>query len=283
MGLEFLQQQYISPAVEAKLRSKLIFAQDLVVDREILTSGDGGKYGSTSDPTVQTYTPGTDLTAEPIVVGGVEVRIDQQKATYQTFDDADLNKVSLDSPKDLLRLDAIKSTGEVLADNVDSYIASLYADAGVSLGSVTISTGSDANKLLIDLIMALVANDVPQDEVNVAISPDVTGLLMQSGSIVANGSEASDARLLNGLLYGQRLHGARVFSSSNVVESSSNVFKVMAWHKSAIKVIENPLRIKYVDNAVVAGNWENSVTSLLQYGAGVVNADRFAVATVTVS
>ena len=281
MALDALKPDIVSAALETQIRNREVFTQPAVIDREILLDGDSKFYGSLSDPTVQSYTVGTALTADRATAGGVQVYMDQAKATTVKIDKKDVNAIA--TPEQLLTSAILLNTTQQQVQTADSYIASLYTDAGNDLGSISISTGADAANLITDLINALEENNVDPSEVFVGISPAIKNLLSQSSAVIANGSEAADGRLINGLAFGQRLYGAAVLASNSIVESSSNVFKVMAWHKSAIQMIERPLEAEIVGSSTQQTSFDTAIKSLWCYGAAVKHADRLAVATVTVS
>lgn len=281
MALDVLKPEIISAALEAKMRAREVFTQDAVIDREFLIAGDSKLFGSTSDPVIEDYVVGTAMTGSRATAGGVRVYKDQKKSTAFSVDRSDLT--SLQTPEGLMRSTLLADTLAVQVATADSYIASLYTDAGNNLGAITISTGADAANLITDLINALEENDVPADEIFVGVSPAVKNLLSQSDRVVANGSASADERLINGLVYGQKIYGAPVLVSNAIVESSSNVFKVMAWHKSAIQMVEEPIFSELVDSSTQSHSFDSTIKSLWKYGAAVKNADRLAVATVTVS
>src|SRR5215208_2683025 len=231
--------QIWSARILAKLEKALIFAQPGVVNRDyegdIRADGDRVHIHSFNDLTIGSYTKNsTTITYEQLTDTRVTLLIDQSKYFAFKIDDIDAAQMR---PK---LIDAASDRAAYqLAEDADSYVASLYSGASTSNPDNTIETSqftaTNVYQKFVDLAVLMDEVNLPSDGRYVVVPPWVKGLLLQNSAFV---TAAQPSVVLNGQV-GQ-IAGLNVLVSNNVKTTGSApvVSHMLAGHQSAISYAE---------------------------------------------
>ena len=139
--LEALKPDIVAGQLLARLNDSLVFTNVANTDYQgqITSYGQSVRIVQVGPVAVNSYTMGTtsDLTIEQLDVAGQVLAIDQA-ATYSfTIEDADNAQARVK-----ILNDGITEAAWSLRDNIDAYLAALYADAAIAVGG-TSTTGAD--------------------------------------------------------------------------------------------------------------------------------------------
>jgi len=264
--------QIWSARILAKLEKALIFAQPGVVNRDyegdIRADGDRVHIHSFNDLTIGSYTKNsTTITYEQLTDTRVTLLIDQSKYFAFKIDDIDAAQMR---PK---LIDAASDRAAYqLAEDADSYVASLYSGASTSNPDNTIETSqftaTNVYQKLVDLSVLMDQVNLPSEGRFVVVSPWVKGLLLQNSTFVT--ASKPDA-VLNGEI-GQ-IAGLRILVSNNVKTTGSSpvVSHMMAGHPSALAYAE---QIVNLEGLRLEGSFADAVRGLHLYGAKVLDGAR---------
>jgi N4-gp56 family major capsid protein len=205
----------------ANLHKTLVYAQAGMVNRdyegEIRGQGDRVKINSIGGVTVFDYTKNTDMPAPEVLTDAQrELVIDQAKGFNFLIDDIDKAQ---QNPKVMSA--ATQEAAYALGDEADQFVAGLYVDASVNLGSTTApetlgapGQADDAYELLVNLGIELDQNDIPSQNRQVVVPPWFHGQLQLDDRFVKYGSGQQDATLRNGVV--GEAAGFTIVKSNNV-------------------------------------------------------------------
>jgi hypothetical protein len=261
-----------SARILAKLEKALIFAQPGVVNRDyegdIRADGDRVHIHSFNDLTVSSYTKNsTTISYENLTDTRVTLLIDQSKYFAFKVDDIDTAQMR---PK-IIDAAADRASYQ-LAEDADSYVASLYSGASTSSPDNTIETtqftSTNVYGKFVDLAVLMDQVNLPSEGRFVIIPPWIKGLLLQNSTFVT--ASKPDA-VLNGQI-GQ-IAGLNILVSNNVKTTGTSpvVSHMMAGHPSALAYAE---QIVNLEGLRLEGSFSDAVRGLHLYGARVLDGAR---------
>jgi len=272
MAITNMLPQIWSARILAKLEKNLVFAQPGVVNRDfegdIRADGDRVHIHSFNDLTVSSYTKNsTTISYEQLTDTRVTLLIDQSKYFAFKVDDIDAAQMR---PK---IIDAASDRAAYqLAEDADSYVASLYSGASTSSPDNTVETtqftASNVYGKFVDLAVLMDQVNLPAEQRFVIVPPWIKGLLLQNSTFVT--ASKPDA-VLNGEI-GQ-IAGLRILVSNNVKVTGSSpvVSHMMAGHPSALAYAE---QIVNLEGLRLEGSFADAVRGLHLYGAKVLDGAR---------
>jgi N4-gp56 family major capsid protein len=261
-----------SARILAKLEKSLVFAQSGVVNRDyegdIRADGDRVHIHSFNDLTVSSYTKNsTTISYEQLTDTRVTLLIDQSKYFAFKVDDIDTAQMR---PK---IIDAASDRAAYqLAEDADSYVASLYSGASTSSPDNTIETtqftSTNVYGKFVDLAVLMDQVNLPSEGRFVVVPPWVKGLLLQNSTFVT--ASKPDA-VLNGQI--GEIAGLRILVSNNVKTTGTSpvVSHMMAGHPSALAYAE---QIVNLEGLRLEGSFADAVRGLHLYGARVLDGAR---------
>ena len=272
MAITNMLPQIWSARILAKLEKNLVFAQPGVVNRDfegdIRADGDRVHIHSFNDLTVAAYTKNsTTISYEQLTDSRITLLIDQSKYFAFKIDDIDTAQMR---PK-LIDAAADRAAYQ-LAEDADSYVASLYSGASTSNPDNTIETtqftASNVYGKFVDLAVLMDQVNLPAQNRYVVVPPWVKGLLLQNSTFV---TAAQPSAVLNGSI-GQ-IAGLNILVSNNVKTTGSApvVSHMMAGHASALAYAE---QIVNVEGLRLEGSFADAVRGLHLYGAKVLDGAR---------
>src|SRR5215207_7438309 len=260
-----------SARILAKLEKNLVFAQPGVVNRDyegdIRADGDRVHIHSFNDLTIGTYTKNsTTISYEQLTDTRVTLLIDQARYFSFKIDDVDAAQMRPEL------IDAASDRAAYqLAEDADSYVASLYSGASTSNPDNTIETSqftaTNVYQKFVDLSVLMDQVNLPADGRYAVVPPWVKGLLLQNASFLA----AQPSATLNGQV-GQ-IAGISVLVSNNVKTTGSApvVSHIMAGVPSALSFAEQIVNIEALR---LEGSFADAVRGLHLYGAKVMDGAR---------
>ena len=272
MAITNMLPQIWSARILAKLEKNLVFAQPGVVNRDfegdIRADGDRVHIHSFNDLTVAAYTKNsTTISYEQLTDSRITLLIDQSKYFAFKIDDIDTAQMR---PK-LIDAAADRAAYQ-LAEDADSYVASLYSGASTSNLDNTIETtqftASNVYGKFVDLAVLMDQVNLPAQNRYVVVPPWVKGLLLQNSTFV---TAAQPSAVLNGSI-GQ-IAGLNILVSNNVKTTGSSpvVSHLMGGHPSAIAYAE---QITNLEGLRLEGSFADAVRGLHLYGTKVLDGAR---------
>lgn len=261
-----------SARILAKLEKALVFAQPGVVNRDyegdIRADGDRVHIHSFNDLTVSSYTKNsTTITYEQLTDTRVTLLIDQSKYFAFKVDDIDTAQMR----PELIDAAADRAAYQ-LAEDADSYVASLYSGASTSSPDNTIETSqftaTNVYQKFVDLLVLMDQVNLPAGGRYVIVPPWVKGLLLQNSTFV---TASQPSVVLNGQV-GQ-IAGLNILVSNNVKTTGTSpvVSHMMAGHPSALAYAE---QIVNLEGLRLEGSFADAVRGLHLYGAKVLDGAR---------
>jgi P22 coat protein - gene protein 5 len=261
-----------SARILAKLEKALVFAQPGVVNRDyegaIRADGDRVHIHSFNDLTVSSYTKNsTTITYEQLTDTRVTLLIDQSKYFAFKVDDIDTAQMR----PELIDAAADRAAYQ-LAEDADSYVASLYSGASTSSPDNTIETSqfaaTNVYQKFVDLSVLMDQVNLPAGGRYVIVPPWVKGLLLQNSTFV---TASQPSVVLNGQV-GQ-IAGLNILVSNNVKTTGTSpvVSHMMAGHPSALAYAE---QIVNLEGLRPEGSFADAVRGLHLYGAKVLDGAR---------
>jgi N4-gp56 family major capsid protein len=272
MAITNMLPQIWSARILAKLEKALVFAQPGVVNRDyegdIRADGDRVHIHSFNDLTIGTYTKNsTTITYEQLTDTRVTLLIDQAKYFAFKVDDIDTAQMRPEL------IDAASDRAAYqLAEDADSYVASLYSGASTSSPDNTVETtqftSTNVYSKFVDLSVLMDQVNLPSEGRFVIVPPWIKGLLLQNSTFVT--ASKPDA-VLNGQI-GQ-IAGLNILVSNNVKTTGTSpvVSHMMAGHASALAYAE---QIVNVEGLRLEGSFADAVRGLHLYGAKVLDGAR---------
>lgn len=262
----------------ANLHKTLVYGQEGVINKDY--QGDV-KYGNTvrinriGSIAVGDYTPNSPI-GEPQQLSGDQrvLVIDQAKYFHFYVDDVDAAQMNVK-----LMDDAMKEAAYALADAMDQYIASFYAEAGNEIGddaSPVQITKDDAYDIIVDAGIKLDQNNVPRSNRFIIVPPAIYGVLLKSPLFVEAAKSGSTETLRNGEV--GTISGFKVLTSNNV-PVVNGAFKVIAGHPMAITFAS---QIEKTEAYRPEKRFADAVKGLAVYGAKVIVPEALVCLTLTV-
>ena len=242
---------------------------------EIKAFGDTVKINQIGDISISDYTKNdqSDTFPRPSELTSTQttLKIDQAKMFNFIIDDIDAAQIN---PK--VMDTAISRASYGLADVSDKFIAGMYVDAAVQVGTdaapVTIKTTA-AYEQLVALSQKLDENNVPTVGRFVIVPPVFYSQLLLDDRFIKAGTSKSDGVLTNGLV--GEAAGFTIYKSNNVsVDNTGKVYHIMAGHPMGITFAQQVLSVEAYRPEKKFGN---AVKGLMVYGAKVVQPKALAV------
>lgn len=276
MGLENFIPEIWSAKLFVRLRKTLVF-QDIVntdYEGEIKGYGDTVRINEIGPIDVGDYTKYGAVTWQSLSSAQKVLYIDQSKYFAFAVDDIDTAQMN---PK--LMNDAMDEASYSMADTIDQYIASKYAEAGAGtgvsgsssyIGSASSSVSVTSGNVISTISYAgryLTEANVPQANRWIVVPPWLHQklLLAEVGGISATAvPKIATGPVIPGFV-GQAL-GFNIYVSNNVSVSSTQ-YRVIAGVKSAISYAGQITKIKAVERE---DYFDQGIKGLYSYGAKVV-------------
>ncbi|MDD7595873.1 MAG: hypothetical protein SO533_08665 [Eubacteriales bacterium] len=240
---------------------------------DIKNRGDRVKICGVGPVTLFNYTKNTDFAsgAETLSDTAMTLLIDQAKAFNFQIDDVDRAQ---SNPK--LMNEAMKTAAAALATAADSYVYSLYSDAGATVSNDA-ATASNILDTIIDARTKLLENNVTDPgDIVVEVSPAVASLIFK-GKLAYVGDEILESGCIGSVA------GCRVYVSNSIasaVESSKTYYKCIARSRRAVAFAE---QLSEVDAYRPEKRFADAVKGLHLYGAKVVYPSEMVLLNISIS
>lgn len=252
------------------LRNNLVYGQPAVINRdyegEIRGAGSSVKIHNLGAVTVSDYTKNTDLSApETLSDGETILSIDRARSFNMQIDDID---AAQQVPK--VMDGAMREAAYALANDLDSYLASIYTQgtAGTGLGTTgtpIVPTSTTAYEYLADAYTLLDEANAPAQGRVAIVPPWFHGLLRKDQRFVSFGTQENRSTLLNGVI--GEAAGFTVLVSNNVFNTSGAKYRIICTHPSAWTLA---MQIEKVEAYRPPLRFADAVKGLNVYGAKVV-------------
>lgn len=252
------------------LHNNLVFGQPGVINRdyegEISGAGSSVKIHNLGAVTVSDYTKNTDLSApETLTDGETILSIDRARSFNMQIDDID---AAQQVPK--VMDGAMREAAYALANDLDSYLASIYTQgtAGTGLGTTgtpIVPTSTTAYEYLADAYTLLDEANAPSQGRVAIVPPWFHGLLRKDQRFVSYGTPENRSTLMNGLI--GEAAGFTVLVSNNVFNTSGAKYRIICTHPGAWTLA---MQIEKVEAYRPPLRFADAVKGLNVYGAKVV-------------
>lgn len=268
------------------LDTLLVYASPSIINTDyegdISNVGDSVRINMLGDVTVKDYTKGNAIDApEDLTDAQLTLYIDQAK--YFNFAVNDIDKWQAQPG---LREEAARRAAYGLRKALDSFVAAQYTD--IDTGNFVGSTGSaitgfsgdskKAYKQLTLLKQKLDDTDTPEDGRFVVVPTWYEGYLLNDDRVISYGTAGNVSRMQEGFkaadngLIG-RAAGFDVYRSTQVPNTSSTEYKVIAGHRSAWS---RATQILETEAYRPEAHFSDAVKALHTYGAKVVRPSNLA-------
>ena len=207
-ALTALNPEVWKPVIQDYLNNMLI-ARDICNTKceALLQAGDQVNFPKVSDVRVQSYTQGTNLTADALTATQSSLTVDQSKVAMFVLDPVQEKQSLANYGMELAYQSAFQ-----LRNNIDQHVLNTAINgassqiAGGTLAAATLYT------LMTDVKAQLSRNNATDGQVFSVLDPERIALLEQS--FVANGFNVADTTLKNGFV--GSVNGFRVYTSNNL-------------------------------------------------------------------
>lgn len=241
---------------------------------EIRQAGDTVHIHSLTNPTIRSYTAGTNITVEDLTTTDAALVINQAK--YFAFAVQDADKVQ--AAGDLIDA-AMSRAAYALADAADAYLLGVMASGAASgniIGgtSAVALTASNVYEYIVKLRTVLDKANVPTEGRGVVVPPEVYALLLQDSRFTA-AANVAESTLRAGEV--GRVAGFTVYESNNcpvATVSSTSVTSIVATVATATTYAE---QINNTEAMRQEGQFADLIRGLHLYGAKVTDANQVAV------
>ena len=252
------------------LRNNLVYGQPGVINNdyegEIAGAGSSVKIHNIGAVTVSDYTKNSDLSApETLNDGEVILNIDRARSFNMQIDDIDQAQ---QVPK--IMDGAMREAAYALANDLDSYLASIYTQgtAGTGLGTTgtpIVPTSTTAYEYLADAYTLLDEANAPSQGRVAIVPPWFHGLLRKDQRFVSFGTQDNRSTLTNGLI--GEAAGFTVLVSNNVFNTAGAKYRIMCTHPGAWTLA---MQIQKVEAYRPPLRFADAVKGLNVYGAKVI-------------
>ena len=279
MGLENFNPAIWSAKLFVRLRKSLVYAALVNQDYEgeISEFGDSVRINEISPITISDYTKYGALTWQALTSAQKILLIYQAKSFSFAVDDID---VAQQKPK--VMNGAMSEAAYAISNTIDSFIAGLYGDAGITnstyLGTAASGVSTSSGNVIERL--SYVARymdeaDVPREGRFAVVPPwfHQKLVLAEVGGIASTAVPKvfDDGVLMNGWA-GQAM-GFNVILSNNAVTVSTSMSAIMAFNRSAISYAGQISKVKAVERE---DYFDQGVKGLYLYGGKVVRPNALA-------
>jgi len=238
-------------------------------DGDIKEMGSKVKICGVGAVNVFEYTKNTDMNAAQ-TLSDTSAEIDINRAYAFNFQIDDIDRAQ-SNPK--LMKAAMKVAAAALANEADSHVFGLHADAG---SNVT-NTSADASNIIDSIISAreiLYTNNVGDEgEIVLEVSPKIASIILKAKLNLSN--DIRDSALNGGLL--GNVAGCKIYVSNNIAKTDS-VHKCFMRTKRAIAFAE---QLSEIHAYRPETRFADAVKGLHLYGAKVVYPEEFVVLNLT--
>ena len=228
---------------------------------EIREKGNTVRICGIGDVVVSEYTKNANMSSPTTLSDNArDLKIDQAK--YFNFQIDDIDRAQ-SSPK--LMEAAMKNAANALANDADSYIYSLYAQAGSTIQCEDTTVDNIVN-LIIDARTKLFTNNVsdPEDIV-IEVTPEIGGMILKAKvNLSTNNTDVMETGCIGAI------GGCKIFVSNNVEKldvTGGSAHKCLARTKRAIAFAE---QLSEIDAYRPELRFADAVKGLHLYGAKVV-------------
>lgn len=265
MALDAFIPEIWSARLLAHLDKKHVYAK--LVNREyegdIRNVGDTVRISQIGDVTVKDYTKNTAIQApDELTATQLTLTLDQAKYFNFAVDDIEAAQANVK-----LIDKAMQRAAYALADTTDQYIASLVAQAGITIdngagGAIVVDgTNVKAYDLLVDIAVQLEENNVPAANRWIVIPPWFMGQLLKDDRLMrVDYKSMIETGEIPGIV------GLKVFVSNNVPENAGE-YSAMAGIPEAIAYVEKVIKMEAYRPD---DRFADAVKGLLVYGAKVL-------------
>lgn len=257
---------------------------------EISAHGDKVNIRTIPDITIRDYQKGQTLTNEQPESSNVELLIDKGKYFSFICDDVDKMQSDLDLMGDWsddaaqqMKISIDSGILSDIPDDVDSSNTGATAGAissslalGTASAGVALTTSNIVSKI-VDLGTALDEQNIPESDRFLVIPATVAGLIKQSDLKDASITGDGTSPLRNGRI--GMIDRFTVYNSNNVLKNSSNIYGIMAGHKSGLTFASQMTEMDTLKSETTFGN---IVRGLNVYGYKVVKPEALATLYATV-
>lgn len=274
--------------IDVALRTKLIYASDLVVNREyegdIRDMGDTVRVTSVGRPTVIDYVPGpggTTLVPEPVNTGQRVFQVDQAKAWSIAVDDVDKQQARAD-----VMPVAMNEAGYAVVKLMDQYVANLYTQVPTAIAGLTVDDKTPTswdieaakvyNEILVPLGVKLDEMDVPEDGRYCIMPPWLYGVLQRDKRFIEYQRSANAAALRTGQM--GNANSFEILKSNHVPQSTANNYVITAGTNKAITFAE---QITELEPYRPQEGFMDAMKALHVFGSKVFRTDHIVKCTVT--
>lgn len=263
----------------SKMRSELVYGNLVNRDYEgmIKTMGDSVVINQIGEVTIKDYTGADISAAEDMSTTDQTLIIDKEK--YYNFRVKDVDAAQAAGS---LMEGAMESAGYAMATVIDKHIADLMAAGGsIKIGNDTTPIALTAANIYSEIVKIKVAMDkanVPKQGRWIVLPPDAEGLLLLDDRFVKAGVEASENRLVNGLV--ARAVGLDIYTSNNVPNTTNAKYKIIASYTGSTSHAE---QIAKQEAYREEKNFSDAIKGLTVYGTKVVRPATIVVMTANFS
>lgn len=264
MGLENFTPAVWASELFVRLRKSLVFASTVNRDYEggIREYGDTVKINEIGPITVSDYTKYSDLTWQELTSAQKLLTIDRARSFSFQVDDIDAAQ-----NKPNVMPGAMAEAAYAITDDVDSYIAGLYTQAGNTVTALTVSAGNVIQNIS-NLQLELNEANVPMSGRFLPIPPwyhqHLVNAVTQGISSTGVPKVFDDSYIVNGFV--GELFGFNLLLSNNV-NNNGTVWNIMAYNRSAITYAG---QISKMEAVRIQDRFADGVKGLYLYGAKVV-------------
>lgn len=223
---------------------------------DIKNRGDRVVFVGLNDPLVYDY-EGT-VTYEDIDDSSLQLLIDQDKAFSFKIKDIEALRSSIG-----LEDSQTKRASYLLKNEVDSYVFSLYKEAGHDVGNVEV-TADNVLSLIAYMKQVLEEANVPDGRTWIVVPPFVKSLLLLAGIKfqINNGVNGTGAVAFTDEL------GCDIYVSNQLAKKNTGEVYMLAGSYSAIAYAEQVLETQVIDR--LENSFDKAVRGRLVFGAKVI-------------
>jgi hypothetical protein len=221
--------------------------------------------------TVSSYTKDTDISNQTLTDTGIDLDLNQQKYFSVALDDVDAAQTDADVLGEIIR----KGTYG-LKNEMEKYIASLHAGAGITAGLGTSTTPIEINSSNVLTYLRTIARKL--DEANADGSSRwivVPAFMKEDISIALPQLDTNNSEMLRTGYIGM-FAGLKIYMSNNVVNTTSAKYKVMAGDRDAFRFGMNINELESLRNPAQFGE---IVRGLACFGSKVTQSSTLALLT----
>ena len=231
---------------------------------DIKSKGASVKICGIGNVSVSDYTKNSDMTSPETLSDNVRtLTIDQAKYFNFQIDDVDRAQ---SNPK--IMNEAMRVAASALANTADSYVFSLYEDAGETITDASV-TAEKIVDLIIDARTKLFANNVSDaNDIIIEVSPEIASVILKAKiDLGTDNSAALECGMLG------KIGGCKIYVSNNIVKKDG-AYKCFVRTKRAIAFAE---QLSEIEAYRPEKRFADAVKGLHLYGAKVVYPSEFIV------